>query len=107
MRILLDECLPRKLKAALAGHDVHTVPEMGWSGKTNGELLKLMVPASFEVFVTADQNLQQQQILRAVNIAVIVLVAPTNKLADLLPLMPSVLTALGSIKPGDLLEIDS
>jgi hypothetical protein len=107
MRIRLDECLPRPLKKALTGHDAHTVPEMGWAGTKNGELLKLMVPANFEVFLTADQNLQHQQNLRAVNIAVIVLVAPTNKLADLLPLMPSVLSALGSIKPGDLLEIDA
>jgi hypothetical protein len=107
MRILLDECLPRKLKAALAGHDAHTVPEMGWSGKTNGELLKLMLPANFEVFLTADQNLRHQQNLQAVSIAVVVLVAPSNKTADLLPLMPSVLTALGSIKPGDLVDIDA
>ena len=107
MRILLDECLPKKLKAPLTGHDVHTVPEMGWSGKTNGELLKLMLPANFEVLLTVDQNLRHQQNLRTVNIAVIVLVAPSNKTADLLPLMPSVLTALGTIKPGDLVEIDT
>jgi hypothetical protein len=107
MRILLDECLPRPLKKALVGHDAHTVPEMGWAGKKNGELLKLMVPANFEVFLTADQNLRHQQNLRAANIAVVVLVAPTNKLADLLPLEPSVLTALGNIKPKDLVEIDA
>ena len=44
MRILLDECVPRPLKRELLGHDVHTVPEMGWSGKRNGELLRLMLP---------------------------------------------------------------
>ena len=107
MRILLDECLPRKLKTALTGHDVHTVTEMGWSGKTNGELLKLVVPANFEIFLTADQNLRHQQNLQAANIAVIVLVAPSNKTSDLLPLMPSVLATLGSIKPGDLVEINA
>jgi hypothetical protein len=105
MRILLDECVPRPLKRELASHDVHTVPEMGWSGKKNGELLALMVSQHFEVFVTVDQNLSYQQNLRAANLAVVVLIAPSNRLADLLPLMPSVHTALAAIQPGDLVEI--
>lgn len=105
MRILLDECVRRPLKRELAGHDVHTVPERVWSGKKNGELLQLMLPENFEVFLTVDQNLRYQQNLRAANIALIVLVAPSNRLAELLPLMPSVLTVLGTIRPGDLMEI--
>jgi len=105
MRLLLDECVPRPLRRELAGHDVHTVPSMGWSGKKNGELLALMIPDGFEVFLTVDQNLSYQQNLRAANVAVIVLVAPTNRLADLLPLMPSVRAALTTIQPGDLVEV--
>ncbi len=105
MRILLDECVPRPLKKEFAGHDVHTVPDMGWSGKKNGELLALMVPQGFEVFVTVDQNLSYQQNLRAANIAVIVLIAPSNRLADLLPLMPLVHSALTTLQPGDLVEV--
>jgi hypothetical protein len=80
---------------------------MGWSGKKNGELLRLMLPEHFEVFVTVDQNLRYQQDLRAAQIAVVVLVAPTNRLADLLPLMPAVLTSLATIQPGDLVEISA
>ena len=57
MRILLDECVPRRLGRELAGHDVRTVPEMGWSSKRNGELLQLMAAQGFEVFLTVDQNL--------------------------------------------------
>jgi PIN domain-containing protein len=105
MRILLDECVPRPLKKELTSHDVHTVPEMGWSGKKNGELLALMVPQGIEVFVTVDQNLSYQQNLRAANVAVIVLIAPSNRLTDLLPLMPSVHSALTTIQPGDLVEV--
>lgn len=60
MRILLDECLPRKLKKDLIGHDVLTVPEMGWRGVKNGELLR-RAKNSFDVFVTIDQGLQYQQ----------------------------------------------
>src|SRR5207253_9298653 len=58
MRILLDECVPRPLRRELAGHDVHTIREMGWAGKKNGELLALMAGAGFEVLLTVDQNLR-------------------------------------------------
>jgi predicted nuclease of predicted toxin-antitoxin system len=61
MRILLDECLPRRLKSQFAGHQVDTVQDAGWSGKKNGELLRMIASESYEVFVTADLNLQFQQ----------------------------------------------
>jgi hypothetical protein len=105
MRILLDECVPRRLRRELPGHDVHTVSDMGWSGKKNGALLQLTVGQNFEVFLTVDQNIRHQQNLKTIGLAVIVLVAPTNRLADLVPLMPSVQTALGSLKPGDVVEV--
>ncbi len=105
MRIILDECVPRSLKRQLASHDVHTVPEMGRLGKKNGELLALMIPQKVEVFATVDQNLRYQQDFRTANIAAIVLMAPANRIADLLPLMPSVHAALATIQPGDLIEI--
>ena len=106
MRVLLDECVPRPLKRELVGHDVHTVIDMGWGGKTNGELLQLMLPAKFDAFLTVDQNLSYQQNLTAAGVAVIVLVARSNKLADLLPLVASALAALASAQPGAVVEID-
>lgn len=72
MKLLLDESLPRRLKNELSQHEVTTVPERGWAGKTNGELLKL-ASGSFDVFITADQGLEYQQNLTNVEIAVIVL----------------------------------
>src|SRR5712692_9506041 len=105
MRILVDECVPRRLRRELPGHDVLTVPEMGWSGKKNGELLQLMIPENFAVFLTVDQNLRYQQNLRTAGIAVIVLVAASNRLPDLIPLMPTVLNALATIQKGDYLEV--
>jgi hypothetical protein len=107
LRILLDECVPRRLRGGLPGHDVRTVPEMGWSGKTNGDLLRAMAGQGFDVLITVDQNLRHQQNLRAVGVAVVVLVAPSNRLADLMPLTPSVQSALGAINPGDVVEITS
>ena len=65
MRLLLDECVPRPLKRELPGHDVHTVVEMGWSSKRNGELLRLMLADRFEAFLTVDQNIEFQQNVKA------------------------------------------
>ncbi len=107
MRILLDECVPRPLRRELLGHDVKTVTSMGWAGKKNGELLRLMIKEGFTVFLTADQNLRYQQNLRDAGIALVVLVAKTNRLVDLQPLMKDVREALEEIKPGQLLEIST
>ena len=105
MHVLLDECLPRRLSRVLSGHDVRTVPEAGWAGKGNGELLQLASP-SFEVFVTMDQNLQYQQNLQDASIAIIVLECPTNRFDDLLPLVSRLLDALqGELTPGQVLRI--
>jgi hexokinase len=60
MRVLFDECVPRGLRRELSGHDVRTVPEMGWASKENGELLELAA-AVFDVFITTDQKLSYQQ----------------------------------------------
>jgi hypothetical protein len=105
MRIPLDECAPQPLRGGLPGHDVRTVQEMGWAGLGNGELLREMTAAGFDVFLTVDQNLQYQQNLRAAGVAVVVLVAPTNRLSDLAPLMPKAAAALAAIRPGQLVEV--
>jgi hypothetical protein len=106
MRVLIDECLPRKLKQQLGDHEARTVPEMGWAGKKNGELLRLMT-GKFDVFLTADQNLKYQQNLKDTTVAVIILAAKSNHLPDLLPLVPGLLEALKTIKSGDLVRIEA
>ena len=106
MRVPLDECLPRKLQRDLAGHDARTVPEMGWASKENGDLLGLAA-GHFDVFLTVDRNLSYQQDMGRFNIAVVVLVARGNRLADLRPLMPQVLEVLAEIRPGQLLRVGS
>lgn len=99
MKVLLDECLPRKLKFEINAEFVQTVPEAGWASKLNGELLRL-AEQSFDVLITNDQNMEHQQPISRFNVAVIVLVTPTNDIVDLLPLMPKVNMILDSIKPG-------
>jgi hypothetical protein len=97
VRVLLDECLPRRLKRELVGHDARTAPEMGWASKRNGELLALAI-SDFDVFVTADRNLSYEQDLSAFDIAVIVLVARSNRLEDLRPLVPRLLEILPTVE---------
>lgn len=104
MKILIDECLPRKLKHELSEYEVQTVPEAGWAGKKNGELLRLM-SGVFDVFITIDNNLVDQQNLLDRVIAFVVLSAMNNKLETLRPLMPSVIEELKSIQPGQIIKI--
>jgi predicted nuclease of predicted toxin-antitoxin system len=104
MRVLIDECLPKKLKLELPGHFVQTVPETGWAGKQNGELLRL-AENNFDVLITNDRNMEHQQNLSNFDIAFIVLVAPTNDIDDLRPLMPAVENALATIAAGNIIYI--
>jgi hypothetical protein len=99
VRVLLDECVDWRLLRDIVGHDVKTARQMGWSTIKNGELLALAAQ-QFDVFVTVDRNLSFQQNLVAVPLAVTVLRARTNRLADLRPLIPALLTALNSPRPG-------
>ena len=106
MRILLDESLPRRLGAELLGHSVKTVTEMGWSSVDNGELLR-RAANQFDLLVTADQNLQFQQNLNALPLAVVVLVARTNKLEALRPLLPELLSRLATLQPKTFVRVGS
>ena len=104
MRILLDESLPRPLARLLPEHDVRTVAAMGWGGKRNGELLQLAA-ADFDALLTADQNLEHEQNLGALPVAVIILVAPTNRMESLRLLIPALLQTLQILSPRQLVHI--
>ncbi len=99
MRVLLDESLPTDLAAELLGHDVRTVTGYGWSGLLNGELLR-RARGEFDVFVTMDQNLPHQQNLRAIGMPVVVVLAKSNRMADLRRLIPDILAAITIAEPG-------
>ncbi len=99
MKVFLDECIDWRLSRDLADHEVMTARQMGWTSITNGELLAL-ASREFDVFVTVDRNLSFQQDLDVLPIAVIVLSAPSNRLADLRPLVPQLLAAIASAGPG-------
>jgi uncharacterized protein DUF5615 len=99
VKVLLDECVDWRLGRDIVGHDVKTAHQMGWDTIKNGELLAL-ASNHFDVFVTVDRNLSFQQNLSSFSIAIIVLQARTNRLADLKPLVPNFLAAIQSAQPG-------
>jgi hypothetical protein len=105
VRTLLDEQLPRQLARALTGHEVRTVQQQGWAGLKNGELLRQADESGFEAFITADQSLQFQQNLARSPLRIIVLIAPSNALEDLLPLVSDILAALPNLQPGQVRRV--
>jgi hypothetical protein len=87
VKILLDECIDRRLAREIKDHEVITVPEAGWTGIKNGELLRL-AQTQLDVLVKVDRNLSFQQHLSQFSVALIVLQARTNRLKDLQALVP-------------------
>jgi predicted nuclease of predicted toxin-antitoxin system len=90
VKILLDECIDRRLAEQLSGHEVKTLPKMGWAGIKDGELLRL-AEGEFDVLITVDRNLPFQQNLAVLDLVVLVLQARSNRLADLQVLVPEIL----------------
>ncbi|HWE98167.1 MAG TPA: hypothetical protein VG248_00040 [Caulobacteraceae bacterium] len=88
----------------LVGHEVRSARQMGWTTIKNGELLSLTA-AAFDVFVTVDRNLSFQQNLPNHPIAVIVLRAKTNRLADLRALVPDLQAAIAAAAPGQATQV--
>ena len=99
MRILLDECIDQRLARDLTGQEVKTVPQMGWAGKKNGELLRL-AENEFKVFITIDRNLPAQQNVSARKLAVVVLRAKSGRLAELRGVIPELLLILPQLTAG-------
>ncbi len=99
MKLLLDECIDRKLAKEFVDCEVKTVPQMGWAGIKNGQLLALAQKV-FDIFITVDRSLSFQQNLPQFDIAVVVLYAPSNRLTDLKPLVPQVLAILSTLTKG-------
>ena len=86
MRLLLDECMPRRLKREFVGHEVSTVDEAGLKGLKNGQLLRI-ASGAFDVLITVDRK------------------PPSNRFEDLEPLIPGVIDGLRAIKPGEAVEV--
>jgi hypothetical protein len=104
MRVILDECLPKRLTRELPGYDAVTVPMAGWAGVQNGDLLR-QITGNFEAFVTIDGNLARQQNTGKLPFGVVVLGASSNKIEDTRPLIPKILQTLQALKLGQVIRI--
>jgi hypothetical protein len=104
VRVLLDECVPKDLLRELPGHAVLTVTQAGWSGIKNGKLLAL-AETEFDAFVTIDRNMEHQQPLHQFDLCFVVLTVRTNRVADVLPLAPQILSALSGGKKGTIVYV--
>ena len=104
MRILLDEDFPRRLGKHLADHEVSTVQQNGWSGLMNGKLLALAA-TRFDVFLTMNGNLEYQQSLASLPIAVLVVQAVSSRIEHLEPVVPAILRELNHVAPRTLRRV--
>ena len=106
MRVLLDECIPRKFKNSLRGHECHTVQEIGCAGTKNGALLSFAECEGFDVFLTIDKGVEYEQNLTGRKIAVLLIRPKSNRIADLQTHAPACLECLRSIRSGQLIRIN-
>jgi hypothetical protein len=105
MKLLVDECVDERLRLSFPAHDCQTVRFAGMAGLKNGRLLEAAESAGFDVLITVDQNIPDQQNLSGRRLAVLILCGPTNRLADLMLLVPAALLALDSIGCGMVITI--
>jgi hypothetical protein len=103
-RVVLDNCVPRTLLPHLALPGATTVGDLGWADLDDGPLLVRLADVC-DVFVTADRNLPFQQRLDARPFATVVLVARSNRVTDLLPLVPDVREAVAQARAGAILYV--
>jgi predicted nuclease of predicted toxin-antitoxin system len=104
MKLLLDECVPQRLKHDFPEHNVSTVAELGLCGVKNGELLRAAAE-DFDVLITVDRGMPLQQNLAKFDLALIILIAKPCRYPQLKSLVPRVLSALDQIESGDVVEI--
>ena len=101
MRILLDECLPKDLARELPGHTVKTVPQAGWASVSNGKLLRLIADSGkFDLFLTVDKRLPQQNRNLSLPFSIVVLRAKSNRLKHILPFASEIVRRLAGFQPG-------
>jgi hypothetical protein len=105
MKILLDENLNWRLERFLPGHACSSVPRIGWTGIKNGQLIQQAAAAGYDVLISMDGSLSTQQNVGNLQLAIIVLRAPTNRLQDTSPLMPKVLALLPTLGAGQIVTV--
>ncbi len=105
MKLLLDECVPRRLKRDFVSCEIFTVEEAGFKGLKNGNLIRA-ASGVFDVLITVDKNIQYQQNKESLLLAIIILSAKSNRYESLSPLISKALGILQTIKIGEIIKIE-
>jgi hypothetical protein len=105
VKLLLDENLPHELRQHFRGHEPITVTYAGWSGRKNGDLLRLAAAAGFDAMITMDDGVAYQQNPLTLPLSIVILSAPSNDIDDLLPLIPSLHAALAGLLPRSIVRV--
>src|SRR5574342_268228 len=100
MKILIDECIPKRVKSLLKGFSVFTSHEMGWTSLENGDLMRAAVEKQFDVLLTVDKHLEFQQNIRDFKLTVVVLDVHINKIELISPLIPKLIEKLPTFEKG-------
>jgi predicted nuclease of predicted toxin-antitoxin system len=106
LRVLLDAQIDKKLKKSITGHRVWTARDQNLQELQDGALLDSIQQLNFDVLVTMDKSMQFQNQLQGRSFGVILLRAKSNRLTDLLPLVPALLLTIPEVKPGEVIEIN-
>jgi hypothetical protein len=106
MKVLLDECVPERLRGDLREHEVHSARYAGLSGRKNGELLLLAEEAGYDVLLTVDQGIPHQHNMTGRRIGVIVLRAPGNDIDTLKEMTNAVSRSLTTISAGEIVTLE-
>ena len=107
MKVLLDQCLPVRLRHLLHTHDVQTVRFKGWDGVKNGELIQLAAVDGFDAIITLDRGMQFEHDISKLPLGILVVRSKSSRYSDLAPLITNIDAALSSLKPGNLMVIGS
>jgi len=105
MRLLIDECVDERLRFLFSEHDCQTARFANLAGLQNGRLLDAAETAGFDVLITVDQHIPDQQNFAGRRISLVILCGRTNRLRDLEPLVPAALAALASIGRGEVVRV--
>ncbi len=106
MKILLDECVTKKVKELLLGHTVFTIGQMDWQGLKNGMLIKQAEQQNFDILLTIDKNISYQQNTSKYNISIVVLNCNNSTIESIKDYIPNFLEQANSFEKGKLYIIE-
>lgn len=105
MKILLDECVTKKLKPFFSEHSVSTVSEMKWNGLLNGELIKKAIEEDFNLLITIDKNISSQQNIRQYKFIIVIFDSPSSNISSLKKFIPLFEKKSASFQTGNVYVI--